>query len=130
MRSEIEALIAKLREAETAEVPDEDEDPRWYVGYAAAARYIADRLTAILADDAVGWRPARELPEHLAASVVIELWSAAHVQQGQEPYPGGGWLRQFTAPPASLWPGVGEYLLEVGYSHFRLPEPPPQEPPR
>lgn len=120
MKEQIEALVAEWHAA-AAIAGNRDVEACW--------RHCADRLDALLREDAGGWRPVRELPEELREGVALDFWSAAHVRQGQAPYPGGGWMLQYVAP-GRHWRAISDAFVDAGITHFRFPSPPPEEPPR
>lgn len=108
MRSQIESLIAEWQNRASEQQTVQ----------AITLRACADRLTAILAADAGGWRPIAEAPTDGTpiigwnGRVMLVAWG------GQRP---PKWREGSAFGPAA-W---------IKPTHWRpLPEPPPQEPPR
>ena len=80
----------------------------------------ADEIIA--AHEAAAWQPIETLPE--GPRLTVYLWSTQHVQNGQDPYPGGGWHRTVTG----LMAIHRAAFAELGYTHWRLPSAPPKDP--
>lgn len=118
MKKQIEALIGELRKL----VPVGTEDEQ------ALAQKVANKLTAILAADAGGWRGIADCPRgkivllfaitEFAPDGQAKNWKMA---TGHRCYSTGEWL----------WDGRRLAPYDALPTHWRpLPEPPPQEPPR